>query len=322
MAILSFIKVDIMMSEFNNGLNQMIVAIANRFERIAKYPDDAGSARIGVMTLQDARDLLYLAKRRIENLATENMALDADRLAFAKLYGDKTGDPEVVELANTFIPSATNAFLDEIKTQARLEGINFAAGRLAAAFNHGFVDKPVAEVSDVVRMILGAKEDITSNPTEDGLSGEYAEQSLKDWEQQLSAAQAQPESEIPFGNTEPMEVTDDMVFEFHNSISDEPITDDKFRDIKYGLSAVLMNNGTLTNEGTIKIDGWIKCDEHMPKKSGAYWCWFGNEKPSVIQQRVCMFNALHNEWCDSSVTHWMPLPVAPTPEGEPSRDKS
>ncbi|WP_373368613.1 hypothetical protein [Yersinia enterocolitica] len=230
-----------MMSEFNDGLNQMIVAMANRFERIAKYPDDAGSARIGVMTLQDARDLLYLAKRRIENLATENMALDADRLAFAKLYGDKTGDPEVVELANTFIPSATNAFLDEIKTQARLEGINFAAGRLAAAFNHGFVDKPVAEVGDVVRMILGAKEDITSNPAEDGLSGEYAEQSLKDWEQQLSAAQAQPESEIPFGNTKPMEVTDDMVFEFHNSISDEPITDDKFRDIKYGLSAVFMN---------------------------------------------------------------------------------
>ncbi|MGT3244143.1 hypothetical protein ACVSUJ_16450 [Yersinia enterocolitica] len=183
-----------MMSEFNDGLNQMIVAMANRFERIAKYPDDAGSARIGVMTLQDARDLLYLAKRRIENLATENMALDADRLAFAKLYGDKTGDPKVVELANTFIPSATNAFLDEIKTQARLEGINFAAGRLAAAFNHGFVDKPVAEVGDVVRMILGAKEDITSNPAEDGLSGEYAEQSLKDWEQRLSAAQAQPAS--------------------------------------------------------------------------------------------------------------------------------
>ncbi|MBW5870293.1 hypothetical protein H0I69_21185 [Yersinia enterocolitica] len=148
-----------MMSEFNNGLNQMIVAMANRFERIAKYPDDAGSARIGVMTLQDTRDLLYLAKRRIENLATENLALDADRLAFAKLYGDKTGDPEVVELANTFIPSATNAFLDEIKTQARLEGINFAAGRLAAAFNHSFVDKPVAEVGDVVRMIMGAKEE-------------------------------------------------------------------------------------------------------------------------------------------------------------------
>ncbi|MGT3182553.1 DUF551 domain-containing protein [Yersinia enterocolitica] len=81
-------------------------------------------------------------------------------------------------------------------------------------------------------------------------------------------------------------------------------------------------DATLTNEGTIKIDGWIKCDEHMPKKSGAYWCWFGNEKPSVIQQRVCMFNTRHNEWCDSSVTHWMPLPIAPTPEGEPSRDKS
>ncbi|MGT3184355.1 hypothetical protein [Yersinia enterocolitica] len=73
--------------------------------------------------------------------------------------------------------------IDAAKAQGRIEGINFAAGRLAAAFNHGFVDKPVAEVGDVVRMILGAKEEITSYPAEDGLSGEYAEQSLKDWEQ-------------------------------------------------------------------------------------------------------------------------------------------
>ncbi|WP_437887039.1 hypothetical protein [Phytobacter sp. V91] len=65
----------------------------------------------------------------------------------------------------------------------RDEGINFAASRLAAAYNHGFVDKPMAEVSDVVRMILDAKNGLANNPVPpaDGLSGEYAEKALKEW---------------------------------------------------------------------------------------------------------------------------------------------
>lgn len=71
-----------------------------------------------------------------------------------------------------------------IKADGRVEGINFAASRLAAAFNHGFVDKPMAEVGDVVRMILTAKEDLANDPAlpADGLSGEYAEKSLVEWE--------------------------------------------------------------------------------------------------------------------------------------------
>lgn len=83
---------------------------------------------------------------------------------------------------------ATDACLAGIKADGRAEGINFAASRLAAAFNHGFVDKPMAEVGDVVRMILDAKADLANSqiPAEDGLSGEYAEKSLAEWEAVLS----------------------------------------------------------------------------------------------------------------------------------------
>lgn len=79
---------------------------------------------------------------------------------------------------------ATDAYLAGIKADGRVEGINFAASRLAAAFNHGFVDKPMAEVGDMVRMILDAKADLANSPIppEDGLSGEYAEKSLAEWE--------------------------------------------------------------------------------------------------------------------------------------------
>ncbi|WP_410677588.1 hypothetical protein [Citrobacter europaeus] len=70
---------------------------------------------------------------------------------------------------------ATDAFLAEVRAQAHSEGINFAASRLATAFNHGFVDKPMAEVDDVVRMILDAKDELTgvTIPAPDGLSGDY-----------------------------------------------------------------------------------------------------------------------------------------------------
>lgn len=82
---------------------------------------------------------------------------------------------------------ATDRIVAGIKADGRAEGINFAASRLAAAFNHGFVDKPMAEVGDVVRMILTAKEDLANDPAlpADGLSGEYAEKSLAEWEVEL-----------------------------------------------------------------------------------------------------------------------------------------
>lgn len=82
---------------------------------------------------------------------------------------------------------ATDAFLAEVRAQARNEGINYAASRLAAAFNHGFVGKPLTEVCDVVRMILDTKEELANStlPAADGLSGEYAEEFLEEFAAQL-----------------------------------------------------------------------------------------------------------------------------------------
>lgn len=94
--------------------------------------------------------------------------------------------PEVQKIIRSLavmqIP-AYQAFLAEVRAQARNEGINYAAGRLAASFIHGFVDKPLAEVLDVVRMILDTKEDLANStlPAADGLSGEYAEKFLTEF---------------------------------------------------------------------------------------------------------------------------------------------
>ena len=60
---------------------------------------------------------------------------------------------------------ATDAFLAEIRAAARNEGINYTASRLAAAFNHGFINKSLREVFDVTRMILSRKKSWLMNRT-------------------------------------------------------------------------------------------------------------------------------------------------------------
>ncbi len=95
-------------------------------------------------------------------------------------------DAVLVMLSELKTPE-TDAFLAEVRAQARNEGINYAASRLAAAFNHGFVDKPLSEVYDVVRMILDTKEELANStlPAADGLSGEYAEEFLEEFAAQI-----------------------------------------------------------------------------------------------------------------------------------------
>ncbi len=127
----------------------------------------------------------WLAAADIGDQAAENAALTGANDDEQLLAG-------MVAIMESISTTATDAFLRELRQTAWAEGINYAAGRLAAAFNQGCVNKPMAEVGDVVRMILTAKDDLANDPgpAADGLSGEYAEKALEDWEQQLRAGEA------------------------------------------------------------------------------------------------------------------------------------
>mgnify|MGYP001028075484 CR=1 FL=1 len=57
---------------------------------------------------------------------------------------------------------------------------------------------------------------------------------------------------------------------------------------------------------------FINIKDELPKKSGPYWTFNGlDKKPSVIQQRVHMYNHEHKEFNCCTVTHWMELPKNP-----------
>ncbi|EQC0055615.1 hypothetical protein ACY0L3_001196 [Klebsiella oxytoca] len=135
----------------------------------------------GELSIQEQK-YLELAKE-FKQLAAENVGLKEDRDTLARYWIEDGGDKDCAMSYCEPTP-ATDRIVAGIKADGRVEGINFAASRLAAAFNHGFVDKPMAEVFDVVRMILTAKEDLANDPVlaADGLSGEYAEKSLTEWE--------------------------------------------------------------------------------------------------------------------------------------------
>lgn len=163
-----------------------------------KYEDLIKNARMNAdcgehMSPAEVTTLLNVVETTFAALAGENAWLKSAIEKHADSYimcgycrTERDGkNDDVCEVLDS-IP-ATDAFLAEVRAQARNEGINYAASRLAAAFNHGFVDKPLSEVYDVVRMILDTKEELANStlPAADGLSGEYAEEFLEEFAAQI-----------------------------------------------------------------------------------------------------------------------------------------
>lgn len=167
----------------------------NNARYIAAFNPEVVQALLNEREAQSKRIAELEASRAA--LAAENALARKAVQAFCEVVGDNTeiiselvGQDGVLVILKamkaTGNMSAIDAFLAEIRAEARNEGINYTASRLAAAFNHGFINKSLREVFDVTRMILSAKEELANEPHPiDGLSGEYAEKSLEEWAEQI-----------------------------------------------------------------------------------------------------------------------------------------
>ncbi|HCL6292257.1 ead/Ea22-like family protein [Escherichia coli] len=167
----------------------------NNARYIAAFNPEVVQALLNEREAQSKRIAELEASRAA--LAAENELARKAVQAFCDVVGDNTeviaeevGRDGVLVILGAMKAtgniSATDAFLAEIRAEARNEGINYTASRLAAAFNHGFINKSLREVFDVTRMILSAKEELANEPHPiDGLSGEYAEKSLEEWAEQI-----------------------------------------------------------------------------------------------------------------------------------------
>ncbi|EHS3410571.1 hypothetical protein [Escherichia coli] len=166
--------------------------VAAGYEMASELKAECGAVdmRSVAKLISDLATQLEVQLVRANALAAENAelkkfckdaAFDADYEA--ELGMERGGFSDALNEIKT---PATDAFLAEVRAEARNEGINYTASRLAAAFNHGFINKSLREVFDVTRMILSAKEELANEAHPiDGLSGEYAEKSLEEWAEQI-----------------------------------------------------------------------------------------------------------------------------------------
>ncbi|QHR02308.1 ead/Ea22-like family protein [Escherichia coli] len=172
----------------DNRANKRFIAAANAATVLAVLDErEAQNKRIAELEVNLAALAAENAVIKSAIPEPRDIEDDNDNMDDVSLAED-FGFNHAIERMRRRIPEtpATDAFLDEVRAEARNEGINYTASRLAAAFNHGFINKSLREVFDVTRMILSAKEELANEPHPiDGLSGKYAEKSLEEWAEQI-----------------------------------------------------------------------------------------------------------------------------------------
>lgn len=121
---------------------------------------------------------LDTAKQRIAELEGNRAALAAENAGLNKFIAQScyVFDGEQDEISDTYICAtdggmpqtpATDAFLAEVKTEARKEGAYFVANRMLAAWEAGFIDDTAKNAADIARMILTSTEFMANAPEGD-----------------------------------------------------------------------------------------------------------------------------------------------------------
>ncbi|EHX8486822.1 hypothetical protein K3300_003146 [Escherichia coli] len=145
---------------------------------------------------------LDTAKQRIAELEGNRAALVAENelarkavQAFCDVVGDNTeviceevGRDGVLVILEAMKATgnmpATDAFLAEVKTEARKEGAYFVANRMLAAWEAGFIDDTAKNAADIARMILASTE-FMANAREGDFDRSFSDGVLEDIAEQL-----------------------------------------------------------------------------------------------------------------------------------------
>ena len=118
------------------------------------------------------------AEAKCAALAAENELARKAVQAFCDVVGDNTeviceavGRDGVLVILEAMKATgnmpATDAFLAEVKTEARKEGAYFVANRMLAAWEAGFIDDTAKNAADIARMILTSTEFMANAPEGD-----------------------------------------------------------------------------------------------------------------------------------------------------------
>ncbi|ECM5413739.1 hypothetical protein OL97_11995 [Salmonella enterica subsp. enterica serovar Typhimurium] len=154
-----------------------------------------------IESIKQADSAVKLAHEKFLAMAAENAGMKSfgDKLneMHNDLNGEGTGIQGRAEVAcqqvaleaameefDAIKTPATDAFLAEVKTEARKEGAYFVANRMLAAWEAGFIDDTAKNAADIARMILTSTE-FMANAPEGDFDRSFSDGVLEDIAEQL-----------------------------------------------------------------------------------------------------------------------------------------
>ncbi|EFI6279357.1 hypothetical protein GVS82_08000 [Escherichia coli] len=154
--------------------------VADGHEMASELKAECGAVdmRSVAKLLSDLATQLEVQLVRANALAVENELARKAVQAFCDVVGDSTeviceeiGRDGVLVILEAMKATgnmpATDAFLSEVKTEARKEGAYFVANRMLAAWEAGFIDDTAKNAADIARMILTSTEFMANAPEGD-----------------------------------------------------------------------------------------------------------------------------------------------------------
>lgn len=139
-------------------------------------------------SIKQADSAVKLAHEKFSALAAENAGMNKFIAQSCYVF-----DGEQDEISDAYICAtdggmpqtpATDAFLAEVKTEARKEGAYFVANRMLAAWEAGFIDDTAKNAADIARMILTSTE-FMANAPEGDFDRSFSDGVLEDIAEQL-----------------------------------------------------------------------------------------------------------------------------------------
>ncbi|EBN4195303.1 hypothetical protein DRH78_05735 [Salmonella enterica] len=154
-----------------------------------------------IESIKQADSAVKLAHEKFSAMVAENAGMKSfgDKLneMHNDLNGEGTGIQGRAEVAcqqvaleaameefDAIKTPATDAFLAEVKTEARKEGAYFVANRMLAAWEAGFIDDTAKNAADIARMILTSTE-FMANAPEGDFDRSFSDGVLEDIAEQL-----------------------------------------------------------------------------------------------------------------------------------------
>ncbi|HFX8063537.1 TPA: hypothetical protein ACUNBX_004439, partial [Escherichia coli] len=117
-----------------------------------------------IESIKQADSAVKLAHEKFSALAAENaglkhaMAVTLEHVSVTDAGQAGVAAMIINDALHHSETPATDAFLAEVKTEARKEGAYFVANRMLAAWEAGFIDDTAKNAADIARMILTSTE--------------------------------------------------------------------------------------------------------------------------------------------------------------------